>query len=381
MSKPQVLTGTTVGDSKAAEAPKMGDEIRTLQQAFEEQSETRSAGRREGCPASLPMEEVYAAVQARTGWLWHGYLAAGNMTLLTSQWKTGKTTLLSILLAKLKEGGTLAGRTLNPGKALVISEEGLTHWSERGRKLGIGNHVRLLCRPFGGKPKLEQWLELVDHLEKLHAEEGIDLVVIDTLASFFPGRGESNADCMLEALAPLQQLANRGMSVLIMHHPRKGESVAGQSAPGSGALPGYVDIIVEMSCADPLDHKNRRRRLRSWSRYEETPAQVVIELNAEGTDYLVHGDFEDEEFMSNWEQLRSVLEDATEKMTRREILKAWPSMWKPPSEVSLWRWLERAIKQGLVCQDERRQRNRPLRYWLPGKEEEWTSGGIMQAGG
>ena len=27
------------------------------------------------------------------GWLWQGYLAAGNVTLLTSQWKSGKTTL------------------------------------------------------------------------------------------------------------------------------------------------------------------------------------------------------------------------------------------------------------------------------------------------
>ena len=27
-------------------------------------------------------------------WLWHGYLAAGQLTLLTSLWKSGKTTLL-----------------------------------------------------------------------------------------------------------------------------------------------------------------------------------------------------------------------------------------------------------------------------------------------
>ena len=38
-------------------------------------------------------------------WLWHGYLARGAVTLLTSQWKTGKTTLLSVLLNKLGDGG------------------------------------------------------------------------------------------------------------------------------------------------------------------------------------------------------------------------------------------------------------------------------------
>ena len=117
------------------------------------------------------------------------------------------------------------------------------------------------------------------------------MLVIDPLASFLPGRGESNADCMLETLAPLQELANQGMSVLILHHPRKGDSAAGQAARGSGALTGYVDIIIEMCCADPLDYKNRRRRLAAWSRYEETVKELVIELNEEGTDYLVHGDF------------------------------------------------------------------------------------------
>ena len=55
--------------------------------------------------------------EARTpiAWLWHGYLAAGNVTLLTSQWKSGKTTLMSVLQSRLKTGGLLAGRPLRPG--------------------------------------------------------------------------------------------------------------------------------------------------------------------------------------------------------------------------------------------------------------------------
>jgi AAA domain-containing protein len=35
-------------------------------------------------------------------WLWPGYLGAGRVTLLTSQWKSGKTTLVSLLLARLQ---------------------------------------------------------------------------------------------------------------------------------------------------------------------------------------------------------------------------------------------------------------------------------------
>src|SRR5262249_7988108 len=56
------------------------------------------------------------------GWLWQGYLGPGKVTLLTSQWKSGKTTLVSLLLARLQQGGQLLGLPVAAGKAFVISE-------------------------------------------------------------------------------------------------------------------------------------------------------------------------------------------------------------------------------------------------------------------
>src|SRR5947208_2000620 len=83
-----------------------------------------------------------------TRWVWDGYLAAGAVTLLTSRWKAGKTTLLSVLLAKLAAGGTLAGRAVAAGRAVVVSEEAPALWVDRGRRLGFGPHLSLVCRPF-----------------------------------------------------------------------------------------------------------------------------------------------------------------------------------------------------------------------------------------
>src|SRR4051812_20302099 len=54
-------------------------------------------------------------------WLWHGYLGPGKVTLLTSQWKSGKTTLVSLLLARLQHGGQLAGLAVDQAKAFIIS--------------------------------------------------------------------------------------------------------------------------------------------------------------------------------------------------------------------------------------------------------------------
>ena len=47
---------------------------------------------------SSPIWSVDIAGAANeVSWLWDGFLAAGNLTLLTSLWKSGKTTLVSCL--------------------------------------------------------------------------------------------------------------------------------------------------------------------------------------------------------------------------------------------------------------------------------------------
>src|SRR5262249_19604584 len=75
-----------------------------------------------GCPLFRPGQPT--AVPDGPDWLWHGYLAAGQITLLAGQWKIGKTALLAALLARLGAGGRLAGRHVRPGRAVVVSEEG-----------------------------------------------------------------------------------------------------------------------------------------------------------------------------------------------------------------------------------------------------------------
>jgi hypothetical protein len=68
-------------------------------------------------PPLLSLAELMAAAPPPVRWLWDGYLAPGKLTLLTSQWKMGKTTLLSVLLAKMKAGGELPGQRVAPTRA------------------------------------------------------------------------------------------------------------------------------------------------------------------------------------------------------------------------------------------------------------------------
>src|SRR3954468_1953129 len=106
-------------------------------------------------PAELWLDDLRRLAGERMTWLWHGYLAPGNITLLTSQWKSGKTTLVAVLLDRLKHGGALAGLPLTAGKAVIVSEEGPTHWYRCSLKLDFADHVCWFCRPFRGKPRPE----------------------------------------------------------------------------------------------------------------------------------------------------------------------------------------------------------------------------------
>src|SRR5262245_5820867 len=288
--------------------------------------------------------------EAPRDWLWRGYLRPGAVTLLTSLWKSGKTTLLSVLLSRLKTGGELAGLPVRAGRAVVVSEEAPELWWERGRNLTLDGHVRWLCRPFKGKPTEEQWHDLIDQVSRMHDAQPVDLLAIDPLASLAPLRTENDSTEMLRTVAPLQRLTARGVSVLLCHHPRKGAVSAGQAARGSGALPACADIVVEMHPVCGRNLKDRRRRLRAYSRHDATPASWAIEWTADGTDYRALGPSAEPEYEHGWPVLRALLEKAEGPMTRRDILSAWPESESAPALKTLWKWLDRAVQQRNVEQ-------------------------------
>jgi RecA-family ATPase len=319
-----------------------------------------------------------AAAGTPRPWLWQGYLASGAVTLLTGQWKAGKTTLASILLARLKTGGDLAGLPLAAGQAVVVSEELPEHWDRRSRHLDFGDHVGWFCQPFRGRPRPDEWRAFIEGIADLRSRREFALVLIDALSAFFPGRGENNAACMLEALEPLRQLTRRSLSVLVLHHPGKGDPPVGQLARGSGALMAAADILLELRYYPKAPEDDRRRWLQALSRFPETPRQKVIEWTADGTDYVARGTFQEEEFAAHWEVLRPLLAAAKWKSSRLDIRQRWPGD-ERPDKVSLARWLERAVELGLLRKDGRGNKSLPYRYWLPEREEVWRQDPIAAA--
>src|SRR5207253_5607502 len=146
-----------------------------------------------------------------------------------------------------------------------------------------------------------------------------------------------------ECLLPLRDLTDAGLAVLLLPHPRKGESPVGQASRGSGALPGHVDILIEMGWHGGPSDAGRRRWLRSLSRYEETRRLFLVELTENGTDYQARDAADDEPAAECRQVACLVLEDAEKKLTQREILQQWPEDFPKPDLGSLSRALRRGV--------------------------------------
>ena len=98
-------------------------------------------------PQEIWDHKLTASAPGKTDWLWQGFIARGNVTLFTSHGKLGKTTLLSMMLSRRKEGGTLAGLAVQPGRTVVVSEEPREVCDERARQFDFGGKVCFIFRP------------------------------------------------------------------------------------------------------------------------------------------------------------------------------------------------------------------------------------------
>lgn len=315
---------------------------------------------------SMSSDELVADSRSQTQWIWEGYLAAGSITLLTSRWKSGKTTLVSLLVARMGEGGQLAGATVQPAQTIIVSEESPAMWASRYQRLKIGPNVLLVSRPFDHRPTQEEWLSLIDDL----AARPVQLTIIDPLAGILPTSSENNAAAMIESLQPLSRLTAAGQSVLLLHHPRKNDS----SPRGSGVLQSFVDILLQLEMPRVAQLGDRQRWLRGSGRFVETPAERLIELTPDGLDYRLVDDVGAAEFASGWDQLRAAFGEMSEPITRQEILGCWPSERRRPSPHTIWNWLERAVSRGLVTRVGSGRRGDPYRYWVAGSETEIGEG-------
>jgi hypothetical protein len=314
-------------------------------------------------PLPIPMSAL-APADDNLLWLLDGYLARDAITLLTALWKIGKTTWLTYLLQALQLGGSFCGRAVRAGRTLYVTEESKSVWSKRRDALGLTDATELVVRPFLGKPDWAQWFAFLDYLGRLVSARPVDLIVFDPLANLWPVREENAGGEVSAALMPLRAISE-GRSLLLVHHPRKSDGGEGTASRGSGALPAFVDIILEMRRFNPGDSRDCKRVLTGLSRYDSTPAELVVELTADG--YVGCGDREAAELDAITQRVLKVLPDTPPGLTAIEILDAWEESHKP-RRMRFYEVLSAGVEAGRWRREGAGKKGDPHKLWRPNEE-------------
>jgi hypothetical protein len=296
-------------------------------------------------------------------WVWQGYIARGFTTSLTGVWKSGKTTLLAHLLAALERGTPFCRCEVTPGRALIVSEESAGLWLRRRNALGFGEAVDLTARPFRSRPTPHEWKRFMTYLAGYVSEQKVTLVAFDSLPNLWPVADENDASQVIAALTPLNALTAAGCAVLLLMHPSKSDQTEGRATRGSGALGGFVDTILEMRRFDAEHHADTRRVLRAFSRFEETPAEVVVSFK--NGSYLLEGTLSEARGADRLTVVFDLLRGISRPLTADELLFAWPTSKMPrPSLRTLRRDLADAVMRGFLVRTGDGRRENPSSYSL-----------------
>jgi len=255
-------------------------------------------------------------------WLWPGAVARGGITLMTGLWKAGKTTLVMHLLRDLYRGGGLVEEAAS-GPTLVVSEEGASSWARRREELALDRRIHYLERDTYARLTKEQWPLLVANIASTVRRLRAELVVIDTLANLWPVESENEAAEVLDALSPLRDITQEGAGLLLIHHPRKGDSAGGSftASRGSGALPAFADVLLEMRRYEPTNPEDTRRVVHAVGRYEGIPAERIYELTDEGYQRVEGASGMTQ--LADIDRVASILDDAVSPLTIDEIRERW----------------------------------------------------------
>jgi hypothetical protein len=228
--------------------------------------------------------EIGATVAEQLEWPARPWLCCGAITEMAGRVKaSGKTTFVLEMVRCIVEGTPFMGEPTLTGPVVILSEQ-----PAASLRIALAR-ARLLERPdvaiaswadATGVP----WPAIVEAAVAECATLGARVLIVDTLGQFARLKGDSENDsgAAMEAIAPLQAAANAGLAVFLNRHERKGGGEVGESARGSSAFAGAVDIVLRLSRDKDLLRPKTMRRIDALSRFDETPDELIVELTDEG---------------------------------------------------------------------------------------------------
>jgi AAA domain len=230
-----------------------------------------------GLKSSFRTAKEIAAAAERVDWMLPGFLARGAITELVGKAKlAGKTSLIAYWVSCLLDGVKCFGAQAERTPVVYLTEQTHATFREVLRRGGLLEREDLSVLSYWDVKGMS-WPAIATLAHEELKRMGASVLVVDTLSAFcgIPGEGENNSGDAQEALAPLQAITHHGYAVVVARHARKGGGDVGEDGRGSSAFTGGVDICLSLRRPEG-NHAPTMRMLEGLSRYDETPAKIVI---------------------------------------------------------------------------------------------------------
>ena len=256
-----------------------------------------------------PWRELLQEPAETQSWLWDKTLATSSISILVSRPKVGKSTLARSIATTVATGGTLLGRTVEPGTVLFLQ------FSAEGKRSELKDALVRSGVPLEDRiwvytgPTVQ---EPIAALEKAVAQHRPSLVVIDTMIRWVPvndANDYAEMSKVTEAIATMARLS--GAHIMMLHHAGKADRDMGDSVLGSTAIFGSVDTMLAMR------NRDGRRTLESRQRYGEDMEETVLELDFDTGLLMAVGSLDEVEFRDVRE---AIMGHVTDGMTRQQIV-------------------------------------------------------------
>lgn len=213
-------------------------------------------------------------------WIIDGVLPYPSLSFLYSQPKAGKTTMLLSWLRAMEQGGEWAGREVSEAKVLYLTEEGGATIGEGVEHTGLDPAGQHRVFPIERIKTDWGWPMVLVRAGMAAQKINAKVIVIDTMMVWAQG-DDGNAYGEMTALMRSARAAASifSLTILLVHHDRKGKGGDIDSALGSTALVGGPDHLMHLR-KDKDDADKRHLNMNSRFRGAEN---ISVRLHADGT--------------------------------------------------------------------------------------------------
>ena len=269
--------------------------------------------------------QISEMTPAEVDWIFKGYVACGAITEIDGAPKSaGKTTFTTHLVKAVTNGSQFLGEPTSQTPVVYLTEENMMTFNESIKRSGLVTDDLHVLSYSDSKSRDLDWSQSVELAYRKSVEVGARLLVVDTLPSWvrIRGDGENHSGQALEAMEPLLNVRAKGLAIVIIRHDRKGGGEIGESARGSNAFGGSIDIICQLRRGDG-NTSPTVRVLTAIGRFNDIPSKTIIDYNALDGEYVSLGSETQVKHAQGREIILDVMPtNEADALTRKELFEA-----------------------------------------------------------